>query len=308
LIKDLDINIIIVNYKTTHYLVKCLDSIISNIKGYSYKIIVVDNNSEDEILKGLKLVYANVKFYELNINNGFGYGNNYGFKNEQKAKYTCFLNPDITLKDNIFAGLIEYMENDKQTALCSGILLNEKGDPDYSYNSFPDFTSFLRDALISGNQGKIKKLNNSLIRKNESKKAVEVDWVMGACMLMRSEVFTEVNGFDEKFFLYFEDTDLQLRIRKLGYRIMCLPYVKMIHNMKSSIKKDVIENTYHLNMNKSRVYYINKHFGFFRRNIFKKMFALGIIIRICILPFNKKYGGCRNMKYLQLKTNLLLYF
>jgi len=171
----------------------------------------------------------------------------------------------------------------------------------------PGFKWFLRESIIAGTKKAISELNKRFYQSESKEMYFDADWVIGACLFMRSSVYKEVNGFDENIFLYYEDTDLQLRITNLKYKIACLPGVRFVHYSKSSVRNETIEDTYHLNMHKARAYYINKHFGLINRILFKTMFVSGILMRICILPFNKKYSGFRKLKFLQLKTILLLY-
>ena len=303
----MNLSIIIVNYNTEKLLKECLNSIYRYTEGLEFEVIVVDNNSTNREIELFPEEFPETIFIFLNENRGFGYGNNYGFRQSSSSKYVCMLNPDILLINNALFELFSFLENNKNYAVCSGFLVNSKGEAEYTYNNFPGLMWFFREAIISGTRNVISNLNNIYKNQNKGKKNFDVDWVMGACLFMKSNVFKEVNGFDEKIFLYYEDTDLQLRISILKYKIACLPEIRLVHYTKSSVRNETIEDTYHLNIHKSRVYYINKHFGFFNRILIKTMFIIGILMRICVLPFNKKYSGLRKMKYVQMKTILLLY-
>jgi len=113
----MDLSTIIVNYNTEAYLEDCLRSILKFTKGIKYEIIVVDNNSTNREIEAFPAEFPDTKFTFLNENRGFGYGNNYGFRNISDSKYICLLNPDILLIDNSLLDLFNFLENNMEYAI-----------------------------------------------------------------------------------------------------------------------------------------------------------------------------------------------
>jgi GT2 family glycosyltransferase len=299
------VSVIIVNYNTEDHLKECLKSIIYFTKNIQYEIVVVDNNSGNRNIERFPQLFPQVKFYFRNINDGFGAGCNFGAK-RASGKYFIFVNPDIVLDSNCIFLLFDFMEKNKNVGACTPLLKDFNGELTYIYNNFPGINWEIKEATGIGAGVKISKLLAGI--KTGSKVSIEVDWVTGAFLMIRSKLFHQVNGYDEDFFLYYEDTDLQYRIRKLGYKIMCLPSTEVKHFINSSIRSTEGENVFFFNINRSKLIYMYKHFNFLKRNIIRCMHITGIIIRMVILPFREKFKGKKNQKVLQYKRMLLLYF
>ncbi|MEO8208918.1 MAG: glycosyltransferase family 2 protein [bacterium] len=282
----MDLSIIIVNYNTTEHLSKNLDSIFYSTKNLMYEIIVVDNNSSDKEIEKFPLLYPKVKFFFRNSNDGFGAACNYGSKHAT-GKYFLFVNPDIIFENYSLVKIFGFMESNENVALSSGVLYGEDGSNVYTYNYFPDIKWEFTEALGKGSERKIKKLlsNEKIILKHSE--ALEVDWVMGAFMFIIAKVFKKIGRFDETFFLYYEDIDLQRRIKNSGYKIVVLPFVKIFHLEKSSVKNSEGENIYYFHMNRSKMIYFYKHFSFVKRNFTRLMFIVGYFFRFITLPFRK---------------------
>jgi len=126
-------------------------------------------------------------------------------------------------------------------------------------------------------------------------------------MLMNRDIYDKAGGFDKDLFLYCEDTDLQLRIKKLGYKIMCLPQVRIEHFTKSSVCSSGGDNIYQFNLHKSKLIYMKKHFNLFTRNIIRIAYILGFLIRIIVLPFRKKFKSFKINKFKQIIKILIIY-
>ncbi len=286
----MDISIIIVNYNTANLVDKCIKSILLNLKGLDYNIIVVDNNSSESCTKMLKNKYSFVNFYFRDNNFGFGAGCNYGYLNS-KGKYLFFLNPDTIIIDDSICKMYYYMENNKNVGVCSVIMEGENNKINYFYNNFPnliwelyEFTGFLQNIQIKKLYKKAKE--NSL--KTDS---MEIDWAIGACLFIRRNVFELVNGFDEDFFLYYEDTDLQKRIKNEGYKIVLLNNLSIKHSGKSSIENtEKGDYIYNINMHISKLKYFKKHTGVFYVLLVRIINILAFSSRLIILPFKNQFG------------------
>lgn len=300
----MNVSIIIVNYNTSEHVRKCLDSIFYFTKDMVFEVIVVDNNSPDRRIEELPKKYDSVKFIFRNINDGFGAGCNDGAK-YSAGKYYLFLNPDIILKDNAVKKFYDFMEKNADVGLSSGLLVDSEGEPGYTYNDFPSVSWEFKVAISRNTDKRMKELLDKLLT-NKSE-AFEVDWVMGACMFMRSELFNILNGFDDSFFLYYEDVDLEFRLDKLGYKIVILQDIRLIHHERSSVRSDEGTDVYLYNMHKSKIMFMNKHYSFIKRNFIRLLYIHGMIIRIITNPFRKDnlFNQRQAFNVLKMYLNLL---
>lgn len=302
----MDVSVIIVNYNTSEHLSNCLDSIIKLTDGVEYEIIVVDNNSPQRDIENFPSRYPSVKFNFRNVNDGFGAGCNFG-TNVSVGKYLAFINPDIVFKYDSLSAFYGYLENNLSVGLCSGILVNKLEEPIYSFNNFPNLYWEVTEALFANGEVKIKRLLSGKNTDINNGTPFEVDWIIGACIFMRKDLFKKLEGFDEKMFLYCEDVDLQLRLRHCGFKVMCLPNVRINHFTRSSVRTIEGDETYNLNMHRSKIIYMYKHFNFINRNIIRSSYLLGVLIRFLVLPFRKKFRGYKFKKFKQLLIILKIY-
>jgi len=303
----LNVSVIIVNYNTTDHLQKCLKAIFNFTTLINFEVIVVDNNSPDRCIENLPNEFPKVRFFFRDVNDGFGAACNFGVKNA-KGKYFLFANPDIIIEQNSLKEIFNYMENNSNVALSSGILFGDNGENVHTFNYFPDLGWEFMEASGKGTGKRIKQLLSNEKVVSKSSVALEVDWTMGAFMFVRAEVFKRINGFDEIFFLYYEDVDLQKRIINLGYKIVVLPSVRIFHFERGSVRSFEGENIYFFHMHRSRIIYFYKHSNFFYRNTVRAMHIAGYFFRLITLPFRKKFKGKEKQKLYQYILILKIYF
>lgn len=238
----MDLSIIIVSFNTKELLVSCIKSIFKHTKNIKFEIIVVDNNSNDgsaQISKSLGAIVIKNK-----ENFGFGTANNQGFK-ISRGKYVLFLNSDTEIEDNVFEGMVSWMNINSKAGIATCALKNKDGSLQATGGYFPTLPrvfSWMTIQDIPFVDNIIKPFHpyhsKSLFFKGgsfyESKK--ELDWVTGAFLLTRREVLEGSGGWDENFFMYVEEVDLCFRIKKLGYKVWYLPKWSIIHLGGSSSK------------------------------------------------------------------------
>lgn len=158
-----------------------------------------------------KIIYnAQAKGFATNHNNAFQHCN---------SAYYCVLNPDIRLQENPFTLLMSTLTHLK-VGVVAALMLDEAGAVQDNARKFPTLFSILKRIVLKKNKADYSLTNAPL----------SVDWVGGMFMLFRSTIYQQVHGFDERFFLYFEDVDLCGRLRALGHEIIINPQVKVIHN------------------------------------------------------------------------------
>ena len=149
---------------------------------------------------------------------GFGANHNKAF-NHAKGKFYCVLNPDVRLNANLFPALIDCFK-DKTVGVAAPLIQDENGKIAENVRKFPTFLSLFKKLL-------------HLKKKYDYSIGLDIfspDWVGGMFMLFPYKVFKEIGGFDEKYFLYYEDVDLCARLKLYGYKIIHYPFVSAIHN------------------------------------------------------------------------------
>ena len=225
----MDVSIIIVNYKSKEKTLACLKSIAeADMGGLLYEIIVVDNNSEDNSAEIIKKIYPTIKIIKNEKNLGMGGGNNLGIKAAQ-AEFILILNPDTIIKKDAIKILHNFIKSDEQIGIAGPKLLNPDNTLQYSCRRFPKFyTPILRRTFL----GKFAKnhLDNFLMKDYSHKEIKKVDWMLGSCLMVRKNILNKINGFDEKFFMYFEDTDLCKRVWQADFKVVYNPQAIVIHN------------------------------------------------------------------------------
>jgi GT2 family glycosyltransferase len=221
----MDLSIIIVNYRSKKKLINCLDSIKgSNFGNLSYEIIVVENNSGDD-LSDLK--YDNLKLIISSTNLGMGGGNNLGIKNST-GRLILISNPDIVYEPNTISSLVTYLDENIEVGLIGPKLLNPDLSLQYSCVRFPKiYIPLLRRTAIG--EFFSTKLDHYLMKQADHDQVQEVDWLLGACFLVRRSEIKE-RLFDERYFMYFEDVDLCRQINTRGQKVVYYPLVKVIHD------------------------------------------------------------------------------
>jgi len=290
-----DLSIIIVNYNTSEFLKRCLDSIIKYTKNISFEIIVVDNNSTDRTIEEFPKLYESVKFIFNKENKGFGAGCNTGV-NYAFGKYVAFINPDIELINNSLYEFFEYLEKNQDTGLCSGVLIDDNLVPQYCFNNFPGIKWEFQEAFGFMRDKTVNKLLSHNYIKNNTRKEFEVDWFHGACIVMKKNLFVAIEGFDENIFLYYEDVDICQKVKKLDLKIICLPYVRIKHYTRSSVRSGNGMRIYYYYMHINKLYYNKKYLSFSKRIIIRILYVLGSVVKILLLPFRGQFRGERYNK------------
>lgn len=224
-----DISVIIINYNTASYTLECVQSVISQTDSkISYDIIVVDNNSKLDDYKILLQNFPkaeNISLHRSVINTGFGGGNMFGVQ-FSNAKYLLFLNNDAFLQNDCLSILCHYMEANSKVGVSTAQNYNEHGEHVASF----DHDKGIRK-LILGRGFLEKNFSNTYPkRKKEYTEPVKVNYVNGAFMFFRADVFATVGGFDNNIFLYFEEMDICYRMRNLGFDSMLVPSAKITHH------------------------------------------------------------------------------
>ncbi|MFA5126528.1 MAG: glycosyltransferase family 2 protein [Patescibacteria group bacterium] len=231
-----EISVIIVNWRVRRLVEQCLKSILAYSDGINIEIIVVDNDSRDNLAEMLMMDFPDVKFVGLDKNCGFAKATNLAIK-QAAGEIICLLNPDTELMPNFFPGVLKYFQEHSEVSLLGPKLLNPDGSPQASIRRLPDLKSQILILFKLKNiLPQHKYLANYLAADFDYSREQSVDQIMGAAMICRRDLFDKIGLFDEHFFVWFEEVDLCYRVKKAGLDIRYVPQLQIIHHGGASFK------------------------------------------------------------------------
>ena len=192
------------------------------------EVLVIDNNPKAGIADMLQAEFPEVKYF-AKANQGFGSAMNVGIKHA-RGKYVLIFNPDIIISPGALEKMFEYMEANPQVGIVGPKLLNADGTLQYSCNRYHELLVPILRRTPFGRLPWGKKIVDRFLMKDSSHdQTMEVDWLMGSALFTRAEGLKVVGSFDERFFMYFEDTDLCWRFWEAGYKVSYYPEAVMVH-------------------------------------------------------------------------------
>ena len=225
-----ELSIVIVNYKTWENLSLCLESILKQSE-IEIKVIVVDNNSKDNQISFFKQKYDWVHWIENSQNFGFAKACNIG-ASLIKSKWSLFLNPDTILESNSMSSLIKYCDVNSEHRII-GIK-----QFDQNKNHTNSFGVFLNFWTLSGIIRSLIRIKKGSYRSMNLKEIANPDWISGSFVLIRKKDFDLLNGWDENYWMYYEDMDLCKRAEKFNLKVSLLNNWSCIHFHGRSSKKN----------------------------------------------------------------------
>lgn len=272
-----------------------------NYNDIKYEIIIFDNNSTDGSVQYIEKEVQeknNIILIKSKTNAGFSKGSNEGAK-IAKGKYLVFLNPDTKIIDDNLNSLINFFEEKEKSKEKIGVIgvknINTDGSLQYSCRSFPSIaTQFFESFFLFKIFKKSKIFGLYFMTWWDHENIFEVDWLSGSFMFIKKDVFNQVSGFDENFFMYSEDTDLCLRLKRKGFKNYYYPYYSIIHADSAIAKKNPIIRE--IGIIKSRRYYFKKNYSDSHAKIISFLYFIGILNRLFlnlilyIFTFKKSYG------------------
>jgi GT2 family glycosyltransferase len=251
---QMTVSIIIVNFNTSALLRECLASVFSRVSGVDFEVIVVDNASSDDSCEMVSSEFPKARLIRSKENIGFGRANNVGAACAE-AEFLFFLNSDTVLLNDAPSILMDFIRGNSSCGICGGNLTNPDGLPVHSYTSFlpgpcDDVYRFF-PFLLRLRYGRSYEYNFSGSPRR-------VAYITGADLLIRSDVFREIGGFDPKYFMYYEETDLTVRVRDKGYSVYSVPGARILHVKGASL--EFLGSYKKINF-ESKYYYLQKHYG-----------------------------------------------
>jgi len=251
----MDLSVIIVNFNTKNLLKDCLSSTFNQTQGISFEVLVVDNGSTDDSTAMVKEKFPQASLIENKENLGFARANNQGIR-KAKGKYILLLNSDTVLKNNSLLKLIRFAEKHPQAGVIGSRLLNKNESVQPSVAPF----FILPKVFLWLTTG-----DRFLYASPE--KPCQVDWVMGAALMIKKEVIDKLGSLDEIFFMYMEEQEWCYRIKKAGWQVWFYPGAEIFHLVRGSSPKGrqrAIWGIY-----QGLIYFYQKHFAPWQLRVLK---------------------------------------
>jgi len=267
----MDLSIVIVNWNTKNLLLQCLEAVYQTVGAVTTEIFVVDNRSADGSGTAVKERFPGVTLIENRINLGFAKANNQALS-LSKGDYLLLLNPDTRAETGAIERLFYFMKDHPEAGAAGPQLIYPDGTKQNSIANFPSLATEL--------------LNKRALRwlfpkkfpgkERDYSEPLEVDSVIGACMMVRRDTMAQVGLLDEDYFLFLEETDWCYRMKKAGWRVYHLPQAEIYHFQGKGVE---------IEKKKARVEYYRSRYLFFKKNRGKlQWFTLlvGLVVRLGI--------------------------
>lgn len=263
--------VLIVSYNVSALLRKCLQSLNGRLPVISHKIIVVDNCSDDNSADMVREEFPACALLTTGENIGFGGANNLGAK-EIEAQYYLVLNPDTEITNDIIVKMMDHIKAHPEAGVVGCRMLTSSGDIQRSIYALPGLVSTISGILQLKRMLDVKFLMRlfewaffiPVVKKYLHSHETATVWektesVPGSCFLVNGGVWRNLNGFDEKIFLYREDADLFYRIIHSGFEIHLLPELGVTHHVGKSFETKFTEMAPCKHW--STLYYFRKNHG-----------------------------------------------
>ena len=269
----LDLSIVIVSWNVKDLLRQCLRSVISSQNSVvrqsrdlttdywllTTEIIVVDNGSTDGSAAMVREEFPQVRLMANEANVGFTKANNQALA-QCRGRTLLLLNPDTEVRPGALEAMVAYMDEHPEVGALGPQLLNPDGSVQSSRRRFPTLTTaFLESTVLQ-----LWFPDNAVLRRyyvldRPDDEVQEVDWVVGAAILIRREAWDQVGPLDEGFFMYSEELDWCRRARERGWRVVYLPAAQVVHYGAQSSEQ--VKPLQHIHFQRSKVRYFRKHHG-----------------------------------------------
>jgi GT2 family glycosyltransferase len=310
-----EISFIIVNYNSLVFIKDLLDSFetISSELDFFYEIIIFDNASSDgstQYIEKEASIRKNIKLIKSAGNKGFCRGSNIAAKSAI-GKYLIFLNPDTKILEGNVKDLIDFSRErearGEKIAVTGVKTINYDGTLQYSARAFPSISrQFFESFFLFKIFGKSKIFGSYFMTWWDHKDIKEVDWLSGSFMFLKKEIFEGINGFDEDYFMYSEDTDICLRLKRKGYKNYYFPGYTIMHLDSAIASRDLLSRE--LGIWKSRRLYFKKNYSHFYALTVSGLYFLGVLNRMLIyfllfiFSFKKNYNEKLKLYFNVLKS------
>lgn len=270
--------ILIINWNTRLLLEKCLKSIQEhNGDDFETEIVVVDNGSTDGSPQMVKSAFPAVTLIENQEHVGFATANNQAAL-LTNAEYLLLLNSDTIVETQAIQDMCAYLNKHREVGIVGCKLTYADGSEQISFADYPTFGS----ALLGRNQQKHVVLHDNT-------PSYRVDWVSGACLMIRNEVFRSLGGMNEDYHFNVEEVDLCYRVHQAGWHVCWLPEVSITHLVGQS--RTMRSSYSYIHLHRGRILFFSLHYGLLQAVLLKWGFVVTALIKILANTFSSLLSG-----------------
>jgi GT2 family glycosyltransferase len=283
---DVDLTIVIVNWNTKRHLRRCLETIFRPSVETRFEVIVVDNASRDGSADMAEVEFPQTNVIRNERNLGFAKAANQAII-LGRGNFFLLLNPDAALQENAIDRAVEFAREHPDIGIVGCKILNEDGTLQHSCRRFPTpAVGLFRNTVLGRLFPRNRYLRAYLMTDWDHRHLREVDWVSGACMLIRREALSEVGILDERYFMYCEDLDLCFRAHNAGWKVFYYPRAAAVHRKGASSDQAQVRCV--VAFHKSLYKFFNKYFAKARFLPYRWLVGLLLVIRATAIIV--KYG------------------
>jgi GT2 family glycosyltransferase len=227
----IDLSVLIVTYNSEKVVRACLESVFNSIQGITVEVILVDNNSQDRTAELVEREFSWVTLMRSPRNLGFAAGNEVGFR-AARGKVICLVNPDTVITDrNTFTAALAILGERPDVGIATCRLCNPDGSVQDSVRNFPHPINFVVRGLRLENLFPRMK-QKYILQSLPSDRITEIDWCIGAFLLLKREMIEQIGFLDTRYFMYYEDADICARAWKFGWKVVYVPGITVTHVYK----------------------------------------------------------------------------
>lgn len=271
------VSVIVLSYNTRELTLKCLESL-HRSEGVKWETIVIDNASSDGSARAIAKNFPQARLTVNKINVGFAAGNNQGMA-QAKGDAVLLLNSDCFVEKDTLKLTYEFLVSNVLVDVVGCKLLNKDGSVQPNFGYFPTLGRIWRLMTFVDNFPIIRGRSDSIHVRDlgRYKKTLEVDWVMGACVMLKRRVWENVGGLDENYFTYGEEVEWMYRMKRAGFNIFYFPGAKAVHLQGASTKN---RSKMFASEMKGYIYWYKKHNSFPELLALEAALVFGCLIRI----------------------------
>jgi N-acetylglucosaminyl-diphospho-decaprenol L-rhamnosyltransferase len=288
------LSVVLVNWNTLHHLIPCLRSIFKANIPWPFEVIVVDNNSTDTTKTTIPSLFPQVRLIENQENLGFATAVNQGAR-QARGEYLLLLNPDTVVDGTSLQTMVKFMQQSPDAGVVGGALLNTDGSFQASYARF---SSLLQETLIALGIGD--RLWRGYPSHHRESGTQAVDWICGACLLVRRRPFLRVGCLDEEYVMYSEEVDLQYRLQRKGWKTYYLPHVRTVHHGGGSQGRWRRRSAIY----RGKLLFYRKNLGRFRHQMLRLILGLISLIKLALWMAPAIVSSYRGRASAEVRSNL----
>src|SRR6266849_9928986 len=277
------LSVIIVSFNSSPFLTGCLSSVFAQAGRFPFEVIVVDNASVDNSVEIMHAKFPRVRVIANTMNKGFAAANNQGVR-ISSGEYILLLNPDTILHEGCLTSLVDFMGEHPDAAAAGPKIFNSDGSLQRTGVTFPSLRGVFVESLFLDLLFPSTRVFGTHRRVYDSPEVVlDVDYLQGACLMIRRKALDQVGLLDEEYFIYFEETDLCYRLKRKRWRVLYNPSASIVHIGGSGAafygKPELV------NFHRSYLTYLRKHEPAARRSAFRILLLFRSAVRAVVFLF-----------------------